>query len=212
MYRRRRLVAALLAVLLLALAVWGARALYERIFGEDPSPEQTEQQTADDAAGAPGSAPDPTGEPAAEGTDAEPDAPPEPAAEGFCAPADIEVRASTSHETYDAATAPMLIMEIENTGSSDCTLDVGTAEQEFSVSLGGREIFTTAQCDIRGDSLEMEFEPGQTERANMVWPRSESAVDCAEPAELVTGDYELTVSVSGISSEPHSFRVTGASQ
>lgn len=209
-YRRRRLVAALLAVLLLAVAVWGARALYERFFGENQESAQAEEQTADDAP-ATEPAPDSTGEPA-EGADPEPEAPQEPAAEGFCAPADIDVRADTSHESYDASTAPMLIMEIENIGSTDCTLDVGTVEQEFNISLGGREIFTTAQCEISGDSLEIDFEPGQTERANMLWPRSESAVDCAEPTELATGDYELTVSVSGITSEPHSFHVSGASQ
>ncbi|WP_150461118.1 hypothetical protein [Nesterenkonia ebinurensis] len=216
-YRRRRLVAALLAVLLLALAIWGMRTLYDRIFGDDPEPAgQTEEQTENDDARLSreesGADSESTEEPAAEGTEEEPSAPEDPAAEGDCAAADIEVRASTSHESYDAATAPMLIMEIENTGSSECILDAGTAEQQFSVSLGGREIFTTAQCDIDGESLEIEFEPGQTERANMVWPRSESAVDCAEPAELVTGDYELTVSVSGITSEPHTFHVTGASQ
>ncbi|WP_157983914.1 hypothetical protein [Nesterenkonia muleiensis] len=219
-YRRRRLVAALLAVVVLALVVWGARALYDTFVdgqGQNESAAQTGagQDTEDDGAGE--TEAEPTEEPA-EGEDSD-DVPDDAAAEGdnsedelpegHCAPADIEVRAGTSHEVYDASTAPLLIMEIENVGSEDCTLDVGTAEQQFRVATGGREIFSTAQCDLSGESLELEFEPGQTERAQMLWPRSESAVDCSEPAELTTGDYELTVSVSGISSQPHDFELRG---
>ena len=205
-YRRRRLVAALLAVVLLALVVWGGRAVYDAFFESDTQPAtaaQTdpEQNTENDDA--------PESEPP-EPTEPE-EVPEEPVAEGHCSPADVEVRASTSHETYDASTAPLLIMEIENVGSQECTVDVGTAEQQFQVGTGGREIFTTDQCDLNGESLEIEFEPGQTERAQMLWPRSDSAVDCAEPAEIPGGDYELTVSVSGISSDPHSFEIGGNS-
>lgn len=213
-YRRRRLVAALLAVVVLALVVWGARALYETfVDGEgqnEPAAQTGAGQDTEDGGSAEA---EPTEEPA-EGADpdgaaAEDENSEDELPEGHCAPTDIEVRAGTSHEVYDASTAPLLIMEIENVGSEECALDVGTAEQQFRVTTGGREIFSTAQCELNGESLELEFEPGQTERAQMLWPRSESAVDCSEPAELTTGDYELTVSVSGISSQPHTFELRG---
>lgn len=218
-YRRRRLVAALLAVVLLALLAWGGRAAFEAIFADSPdesstASEPTDEEEDDAAASSPTESEPATeeedqegneGQDAATDGDAEDDGP-----EGFCAPSDIEVRASTSHESYDSSTAPLLIMEIENVGSEECTLDVGTSEQQFVVQTSGREIFSTAQCDLDAESLEMDFQPGQTERAQMLWPRSDSAVDCAEPAQLLTGDYELTVSVSDISSEPHTFEVQGA--
>lgn len=210
-YRRRRLAAALLVVFVLALVAWGARGLIET-FSSDEEPEQTTDaaaHTQDTSDADPGPEPEsPEPEDAAEeddGADAEADAPPE----GSCAPGDIAVRASTHEESYASDVAPLLIMEIENTGDQECTLDVGTAEQVFRVSHAGREIFNTAQCGSSGDSLDVEFEPGQTERAQLTWPRSDSSVDCSEPAELVTGDYELSVAVSGITSDPHSFTVTG---
>lgn len=216
-YRRRRLVAALLAVFLLALLVWGAQALFGAVFDDDgadeasePSTESEPEDTEEAEEPAPpeedeeGSSPEPDPE-VTEEEDEEED-------EGYCPASDVIVRAGTSSESYPADTAAMLIMEIENTGSSDCTLDVGTAEQVFSVSQGGREVFTTNQCELNGESLEMEFEPGQTERAQMVWPRSDSSVDCTEAADLPSGEYELTVSVSGISSEPHTFHLDGAAE
>ena len=215
-YRRRRLAAALLAVLVLALVVWGARAAYEAYTtgeaqDETSAPADPDQQNDDAAVPPEGTTAEETPD-TTDSEDADAEQEEERVEEGHCAANDIEVRAGTSHEAYDAATAPLLIMEVENVSSQECTLDVGTAEQDFRVSTGGREIFTTAQCDLEGESLEVDFDPGQVERANMLWPRSDSAVDCAEPADLATGDYELTVSVSGITSQPHTFEMTGRSE
>lgn len=244
-YRRRRLVAALLGVFVLALVVWGARGLID-YFGEDTeqtAETESSEQTQDDDAAQPEStaeaestqtqsaeedpdadATDPAESDAAESdpeasdsADADPaetqagaeDASPEEA-DDACAAGDVAVRASTNQEDYDAGVAPLLILEVENTGSHDCTLDVGTAEQTFAVAHAGREMFNTAQCGAEGESLEMEFEPGQTERAHLVWPRSDSGTDCSEPSDVTTGDYELTVSVSGVTSDPHTFHLTGA--
>lgn len=222
-YRRRRLAAALLGVFVLALVVWGARGLIDTFSSED-DPDQTADSAAqiqdDDGDDADATEePEPTDTAAGNAeTDAAADENDDDAAadddaseqpEGSCAPGDIAVRASTNQESYGSGVAPLLIMEIENTGSQECTLDVGTAEQVFRVSHGGREVFNTAQCGSSGNSLEMEFEPGQSEQAHLTWPRSDSSLDCTEPTELITGDYELTVAVSGIGSDPHSFHITG---
>lgn len=230
-YRRRRLAAALLGVFVLALVVWGARGLMDYFSDDaDPAsaaePEQQEQQDDDadpsasdpaeedsqesDAAEPEPTASDPSTDDDAEGQQAEDSESEE--SEGTCAASDVDVRASTNQEAYDAGVAPLLILEIENTSGEDCTLDVGTAEQTFRVSHGGREIFNTDQCSTGGDSLEMAFEPGQTERAHLVWPRSDSAEDCSEPTQVTTGDYDLTVSVSGITSDPHTFHITGVAE
>lgn len=203
---------ALLAVLLLALMVVGIWALYGA-FADGDDADSDEQASTEETDPEATATPDSGGtEP--EGTDDDDDAEAaeDETPEGYCPAGDIEVRAATNEETFGADVAPLLIMEIENTGSETCTLDVGTAEQTFRVATGGREIFTTAQCEIDGESLELDFEPGQTERAQMVWPRSDSSLDCAERADLATGDYELTVSVSGVTSEPHTFHLTGVTE
>lgn len=96
-------------------------------------------------------------------------------------------------------------MEVENTADYACEADLGTAEQEFVVEHGGSIVFSTAECSLARDSLPMELEPGQVEQAHFTWPRSDSAEDCAEPTSLSPGSYELTVSLSGVRSEPHDF-------
>lgn len=216
-YRRRRLAAALLAVALLALLVWGARALMDSLNEDDDAassgaPAQPQDEDSDsDSAAAADDDPDETAaeEAGSDEDDAEAEDDDAEQSEGGCAPSDIEVRATTNQESYGIDVAPLLIMEIENTGDEECILEVGPSEQVFAVASPTREVFNTVQCGVEDDSLEVEFEPGQTEQAQLTWPRSDSSRDCTEPTELVTGDYELTVSVSGITSDPHSFHITG---
>ncbi|MDR5712209.1 hypothetical protein [Nesterenkonia flava] len=213
-YRRRRLVVGLAGILVLVLLIWGVSSVIGAFTNDDAETEpagqasdssgEAEGDSAGSESGGEGEASSPS--PTAESS---PTPEEEPVPEGYCAPSDVRVTASTRQETYAADEAPLLIMEIENAGSEACTLDVGTSQQVFSIRHGGREIFNTAQCGSRGRSLEMEFEPGQTERAQLTWPRSDSSISCTEPAELPGGTYELTVRVSGISSEPYPFEMKG---
>lgn len=169
--------------------------------GRDDSDEHSESQDDDGAEDESGAEPEDGG---ANGEDSEEDLP-----EGACSSGDVEVTASTGEDSYAPDEAPLLIMEIEHTGNEGCELDVGVGQQEFSIVREGREVFTTSQCgsDDGGseESHELEMQPEQVERAQLHWPRSDSSVDCSEPAELVPGDYELLVSLGGIVSEPHEF-------
>lgn len=221
-YRRRRIVAGLLAFVVLVGVAWGISGLVTWIMGDE---EQAAEQT---AGGEEGAAPDDgagAGSEDSTGTTGDTDAgdtgageagtgdtgageagpDDEPAVEGSCTASDLSVTASTGSEGYAADEAPLLVMSIENTGEESCSVDVGTGQQEFVVSRQGREIFTTAQCSDDRESLEVELEPGQPERAQISWPRADSSTDCSEPAELVSGTYELTVRLGGITSEPHEF-------
>lgn len=241
MYRRRRIVVGILAVLALLGLWWLISSIVGLFTDDEPQDAASDQQTeesADDADASSaqnGSADDADSGEQDEQQDSEQDAEQQDSG-GSCAPDDVTVTADTGDESYAPDEAPLLILEIENTGSESCTLDVGTAQQTFVVASGGREIFNTAQCGASaqdeeaqdeeaqdegaqndaqsqnddGASLEMEFETGQTERAHLTWPRSESAADCGEPADLEPGTYELTVSLGGITSEPHEFTLTEA--
>lgn len=217
-YRRRRIVAGVLAFLVLVGAAWGISALVTWIMGgEDETVVEDDGQDVEDDVRAGDDADDEDADgdaDAAEEATASEDEDStvdgtgdEDAVEGSCDPADISVIASTGAEGYASDEAPLLVMSIENTGSEGCSVDVGTGQQEFAVSRGGREIFTTAQCSDDDASMEIDLEPGQLERAQVNWPRSDSSEDCSEPAELEPGTYELTVRLSGITSEPHEFRL-----
>lgn len=220
-YRRRRILVGVLAVLVLVLTGWlislalgagqdpedaapGGSAAEEEAPGQAGDATGAESGSADDSS--PGSGDD--GE--ADRTDsAQEQAQDGPAGDGSCRTGDLEVRAATGSESYGPGFAPMLVMEVENTADYACEADLGTAEQEFLVEHAGATVFSTAECSVSRESLPVELEPGQVEQARFTWPRSDSAEDCAEPATLAPGDYVLTVSLSGVRSEPHEFSLTG---
>ncbi|WP_344684998.1 MULTISPECIES: hypothetical protein [Actinomycetes] len=215
-YRRRRLVVGALLLVVLVGLWWAGSAIFALLVDEDPHDPTAQQE--DDTEGGSGSESDSdegSDEGAAseedpdadseEDSDAGSDADTDDVPEGHCAPGDIRVIADTDDAEYSAAVAPLLILTVQNVGDEDCTLDVGTAEQEFTVSHAGREVFTTTECGGEADSYELTMEPGQQERAQLSWPRSDSSASCTEPVELEPGAYELTVSLGGITSEPHRF-------
>lgn len=209
-YRRRRLLFAALALVILVGLGWGASAIFALFVDDGPHDpgessgqqnmaEDDEQDAGSEDEEASGSADESDNEGEAE------DVGDEASEDGVCSPGDLSVTADTGEDVYSATEAPLLILHVENTGAAECTLDVGTAQQEFTVAHAGREVFTTAQCGQDDDSFEIAMEPGQQERAHLDWPRSDSSVSCTDPAELEPGTYELTVSLSGISSEPAEF-------
>ncbi|GAA1451087.1 hypothetical protein GCM10009618_04740 [Nesterenkonia lacusekhoensis] len=256
MYRRRRIAVGVLAVLALLGLWWLISSIVGLFTDDEPQDAVLDQQTesGDDAdAGSAQSGSAQSGDADSGEQDAQQDSQQDAdqdaeqqGPDGSCAPDDVTLTADTGDDSYASDEAPLLIFEVENTGSEGCTLDVGTAQQTFVVASDGREIFNTAQCGAGaqdeeaqdeeaqdeeaqgeeaqdeeaqdgaeaqnndGASLEMDFEPGQTERAHLTWPRSDSAADCGEPADLEPGTYELTVSLGGITSEPHEFTLAEA--
>ncbi|MCH8563352.1 hypothetical protein LTI14_09035 [Nesterenkonia sp. YGD6] len=212
-YRRRRILVGVLAVVLLVLAGWltGLAMGGGQDTDEADPQEAAEGAAAQDEAGSdPGSQNDspPGSEDSADadGQDPEAEAPQDqPPEDGSCRTGDLEVRASTGSESYGPGYAPRLVMEVENTADYACEADLGTAEQEFLVEHAGATVFSTAECSVSRESLPVQLKPGQVEQAHFTWPRSDSAEDCAEPIALNPGSYQLTVSLSGIRSEPHDF-------
>lgn len=208
MYRRRRLTLAVLVIFVAALLWWLTSLAVDALF-EDEEPggagtsqggEATSQPSEGAGTGSEGG--EGSGEPGS-GESGSPDEQTEET--GQCAPEDIEVRASTGADSYSRTDAPLLIMEVENTSSSDCTVDLGTGAQEFSLEHANQQIFTTAQCGGDTTTLETELEPGDVESSHLTWPLSDSSKDCSEPADVPSGEYELTVDLDGSRSEPVTF-------
>ncbi|MGJ9424301.1 hypothetical protein ACHABX_00480 [Nesterenkonia halotolerans] len=220
-YRRRRIFVGILAVLLMALGglltflVLGWFSADDQSEpGSDSAPASVSGSADEGASDSEAEEGDPTS-PDSGGPDSEDsgnDSPGSPESEeaapedGSCRSGDLLVRAETGSESYAPGFAPMLVMEVENTADYACTADLGTAEQEFVVAHAGATVFSTAECSLSRENLEVELEPGQVERANFTWPRSDSSEDCSQPdSSLGPGSYELTVSLRGVRSEPQEF-------
>lgn len=160
-------------------------------------------------AGAPAAAPTPTPSPTAsfppvdgaiEG-DAEAEAP----AESACDPSDIVLLPVTDASSYPAGVTPMISMSITNTGDAACTLEVGTAAQEYVIVSGEDRIWSSRDCQRDATKDTIDIAAGKTlSTTPFAWDRTRSSEDtCEGDRPEVTGGgatYRLAVTLGKVSS------------
>lgn len=135
--------------------------------------------------------------------------PPEPTEEDTakaapCQAVDITVEALTDADTYAAGELPELSISLTNTGSADCTLDVGSATQTFTVSSGSDEWWRSTDCQENSSSMVVTLAAGQTvpSATPVVWDRTRSSVDTCDQENRPRApgggaSYHVAVSIGG---------------
>ena len=98
----------------------------------------------------------------------------------------VTVTASTDQPAYAAGQNPVLSMKITNGGAAACQVNVGTSQMEFLVMSGEDRIFSSKDCQAKGDDLVKQIDPGKSEVANFPWQRNRTTEGCgvisAKPA------------------------------
>ncbi|MDW4573655.1 hypothetical protein R8Z57_12815 [Microbacterium sp. M3] len=215
-YRRRRIVL-LIAVLAIAGIVWlliaqpWAGAATE---STDKSDESRSQNTAESlpVPSAPVS-PDPSSTGAVEGAVVE--GTPTPGATPTaqpCVASELTVEPVTSADTYASEESPQFSITLTNNGP-DCTLNVGTSAQSFTVMSGDDVWWRSTDCQSEPSDMIVLIGAGQTvsSATPLTWDRTRSAVgtcaDGSRPRAPGGGaSYHLSVEIGGISStEPRQF-------
>ncbi|MFY9714301.1 MAG: hypothetical protein WAK00_12570 [Microbacterium sp.] len=199
-YRRRRLVAVVgLIVLLTAIGVGVWLFIAQPWVGAEASPRPTSSSTPSDS---------PTTAPTAGETPAaEPTADETPGIEP-CKATDITVAAVTDAEVYPAGVLPKLSISLTNNGRSDCTLDVGSTMQVFTVSSGADVWWRSTDCQENPSSMIATLAAGTTvtSKEPVTWDRTRSSVEtCAEEnrprAPGGGASYHVGVSIGGFESQ-----------
>lgn len=192
-YRRRRLVAVVALLVVLALLIWAVVAVAglfkggQETSGGAPAPASASAASASSASSAPASsgaassesAGASSGSASASATSSGSADPSSSAEAGAtCAPEDIGLKSATDKSTYASGDDPVLEMKITNSGSEDCQLNVGTSQQEFKISSGSDRIFSTTDCRTDATDSNMTLKAGATESARFTWKRMRSAPGC----------------------------------
>lgn len=194
--RRRRIVVAVLALILLGGLVWGGLVL-AGLFRADPAPEPTAGTATTGVADVP--APSTSGS-------AEPTESTTTTAGPSCDPAEVTVLASADSESYPADRQPVFTLTVTNSGEAECTVNVGTSQMEFLISSDGDQIFSSLDCQEGAEDLEKTIPPGGTETAEFTWLRIRSVPGCEAVEALPgAGEYELVTKLGDRASDPTGF-------
>lgn len=220
-YRRRRLIVLVLALLVVAALAVGA-AVLTGLFNREPEP-------------AAGTSPDPVASPT---TTTEPDAVPSPtptaatsspgatpssstpptpattptsqpsasATGDACGTDTVVVEAETDRESYGPDELPVLDLVVRNEGETPCVLNVGTSQMEFVLTLDDERVFSSTDCQDGSQDLERILAPDGEERAPFEWTRNRTVPGCtAVDEDPAGGTYTLVTRLGGRSSSPVTF-------
>lgn len=216
-YRRRRLVL-LIALLAIVAVVWLLIAQPWRGAAQESPDDETKTPSQSTAESLPvpadGATPDPSDTGAVEGAVVTGDTP-TPGSTPTAAPcvaSEIAVTPVTSADTYAGDQKPEFSITLTNNGP-DCTLNVGTSAQSFTVTSGDDVWWRSTDCQSEPSDMIVLIGAGQTvsSAAPLTWDRTRSAVGtCADGNRpLAPGggaSYHLSVEIGGIAStEPKQF-------
>ena len=211
-YRRRRIVLLVALVAVVAL-VWLLIAQpWRGAAAENPAPKPSPTQAAATDLPVPGTA-TPSATPTPEETA---DAAPEPTASASpettptakpCVARDIAVEALSDQDTYEPGQNPQLSIQLTNNGATDCTLNVGTSGQSFTIMSGTDVWWRSTDCQTEPSDMVVLLAAGQSvaSAAPLTWDRTRSSVStCADSdrqnAPGGGASYHLSVEIGGISS------------
>jgi hypothetical protein len=197
-YRRRRLVVVIGLILLVAAIGIGIWLLIAKPWAAgDASPKPTSSSS-----GTPTSTP--TGD--GESPSPSPSAAQTPAIVA-CEAKDVEVSAVTDAETYAAGVLPKLSISLTNKGTKDCTLDVGSTTQVFTISSGADVWWRSTDCQENPSSMIATLTAGTTVTSKdpVTWDRTRSSVETCdqENRQRAPGggaSYHVEVSIGGFTS------------
>jgi cytoskeletal protein RodZ len=211
-YRRRRIVL-LVALLAVVALVWLLIAQpWRGAAAEDPATKPSATQAAATDLPVPGTS-TPSATPTPEQTA---DAAPEPTASASpettptakpCVARDIAVEALSDQDTYEPGQNPQLSIQLTNNGATDCTLNVGTSGQAFTIMSGTDVWWRSTDCQTEPSDMVVLLAAGQSvaSAAPLTWDRTRSAVGtCADAGRQSApgggASYHLSVEIGGISS------------
>lgn len=205
-YRRRRLVVAIALIIVLVLIVWLIAAVAgassgSKGAGGSPRPTLTAtvpKQTYSAVPTPMASATQDAGQTPAPQTTLTPQATP---ALTLCSPAYVTVEALTDKQSYSSGELPNLSMRITNTGSTACSWNVGTSQQQFTITSGQDTWWRSKDCQTDSSDAVVVLEPGKAvaSAAPIVWDRTRSSTSTcssARPTAVAGGaSYHLLVQV-----------------
>lgn len=194
-YRRRRLVAILLLLVLVGGIAWGVWALTRP--GDDTAPEPTATTSTEE------NTPVPEGDAVDQG-DSEEEEPGVPT----CAPNELTLLAKTDKQEYQAGESPQLSLELTNTSDTDCILNVGTSVQQFTVSSGSDTWWRSTDCQGETADAVVTMEAGQVlaSETPLAWDRTRSSADTCDTEDRPQApsggaSYHLTVKLGDLEAE-----------
>ncbi|WP_028245900.1 hypothetical protein [Pseudoclavibacter soli] len=202
-YRRRR-IALLILLVLIALVIWGITSCVTR--GDDSASTNTNATESAAVPTATAAASPSASADASDSDDATSDDSPD-ADVATCAAGDLSVSVKTSASTYSFSQQPQFVYQVTNISSVACSANVGTTQQQLVVGSGQAEIWKLTPCIANpADAVEV-LQPDEPVSGTVTWDLSfNDGTACTKTRQASTaGTYWVQASIGSVSSSQYAF-------
>jgi hypothetical protein len=118
-----------------------------------------------------------------------------------CADTNLKLLAVTDKKTYAATEKPQISMKLTNTGTSACTVNLGSTKQELIITSGAEKIWDSKDCQTGAVDSAIVIKPGDANAVTtpaIAWSRTRSSTKtCASttlaPVTAGGASYHLAV-------------------
>lgn len=211
-YRRRRIGALLVLLVVIALTLW---AMTSCGGGKKSDPQPTATNAFDKSSQVPTPGPTSSGTatpaPTATATPTPALSPtPVAALKTTCSVSDLVVEARANQPTYGPDERPTFYLTIKNPTKADCKVDLRKDGLKFEVYdlANNSRVWADTDCNPSEDSSERVFPAGQERHYEAVWSRTTSAPGkCDNRQPVPAGSYFLHTLVGQNHSDPFPFNV-----
>lgn len=123
-----------------------------------------------------------------------------------CDAANIQVTPVTDADTYAAGVNPQLSLSLTNTGGTACSINVGTAQQVYTIRSGEEQYWVSTDCQASPTDMPTVIDAGATLASTpFAWDRTRSTADTCSSTDrpqvpAAGASYHLDVSIGGFAS------------
>lgn len=119
---------------------------------------------------------------------AKPSATAVPVAGAACIPSRLKLEAVTDKTVYAAGVQPSISMKLTNIGTTDCTVNFGSTQQELIISSGSEKIWDSKDCQTAPVDAPTVLKPNvSAATAGIPWDRTRSSTTtCSTTRAAVT--------------------------
>lgn len=197
-------------VIIIGVVVWLFAAQPWRGAAADASPSMPSASPSPTATPTPSPTPAETEDPSATDVAVEPSTEPTPVETGIAKPCEaheLTVEALTDQDTYRSGQNPQLSIQLTNDGAKDCTINVGTTGQQFTITSGSDTWWRSTDCQTEPSDMVVTLAAGQTvtSATPLTWDRTRSNVSTCGDADRPRApgggaSFHLTVEIGGVAS------------
>jgi hypothetical protein len=123
-----------------------------------------------------------------------------------CDPKKVTVTAGTDAVGYDVGVIPQLSFSLKSTMTDPCVFSAGSDVQEYVITSGDEQIWSSKDCQIDAVAATTILEPGVPKAGpSIAWDRTRSSTDTCDSerpeVDAAGASYHLGVTVNGVESK-----------